>query len=276
MFCKVRWPHWGLLVAAILYVQVDKICCQVFITSQPPVPKLGQTVTLRINYSGKILIVNWYKDNKIILTYNPEKPSELTTGSQYDNRMKVLADGSLQISNVTSSDAGDYTVQATLPDSFAPAPFHLTVDSATENPPLNATPTLAPPTRPPPDLPPTDGQSRGGNNSALIGIVIGSVAAVILVVVLFVLWYKRRCNKSKQTPIYMNDEPPAISSPGEDISPKWKNNNLNRRLPSIPPSITVYQNENCNGFEEDKEHPYTDLNYIYVGSSYFDLQSQKN
>ncbi|XP_069834590.1 uncharacterized protein [Dendropsophus ebraccatus] len=180
-------------------------------------------------------------------------------------------------------------------------------DAATESPPLNTTPTLAPPTRPPPDLPSTDGQSRGGNNSSLIGIIIGSVAAVILVVVLFVLWYKRRCNKSKQNPIYVNEEPPAVSSPaatenpplnttptlapptrpppdlpptdgqlrGEDISPK-QNNNFNRRLPSLPPSITVYQNENCNGFEEEGENPYTDLNYIYVCGSYSDLRSQNN
>lgn len=252
----VKWYRSGLFLAAILYLQVDKSCSAVSIKSQPAEPKVGQTVTLLIVYDGKIQMVNWYKGDNIIVTYNPDMPSDLTTGNQFNNRMKVLANGSLQISDVVASDSGNYTLKVTIPYSFAESRLLLTVN------PMASTTSF------PPHPHPTDGQSKGGNNSVLIGIIIGSAAAVILVAVASFLWYRRGCNKSKPTSTFNNDKQ------SEDISSKPPNN-FNRRLPSIPRGSTVYQNEN-NIIKENAEHPYTDLAYIYLSGSYLDLQSKSN
>ncbi|XP_071983205.1 uncharacterized protein [Engystomops pustulosus] len=252
---------WGLFLAVIFCFEVEKSRSEIPMKSQPPKPNKGENVTLLFEYGDTINMVNWYRGreriiSKNILSYNPSDPSSVTIGKMHNGRIQVTANGSLEISNVTASDSGNYTLVISSPNTFDSGTYELTVNSHV---------TVAPP-----HLKPTDGQAKDGNTPLIIGVIIGSVVAVILVVAASLIWHRRRgCNKSQETPDSIHEKP-TLSSPNEDMSFK-PHKNINRRLPSIP-APTVYQNENNECIQED-EHPYTDLTYIYLSGSYHELQS---
>ncbi|XP_040184884.1 carcinoembryonic antigen-related cell adhesion molecule 16-like isoform X3 [Rana temporaria] len=213
----IKWHHWGYLAAAIICAQIENGS---LITIQPPNPTVGQNVLLNVEYEGKIIMMNWYKgsgtsDSMLIVTINPET-SALTTGKMFTGREKVMNNGSLLISNLRTSDAGDFTVQLSIPGSFTSETAQLTVNVGYGRPPppiiaVSGGPTQALPVSSYPYLNPTTSESQP---------------------------------KDKVSKPQYNEE---------------------RRLPSIPPR--PYQNEG----RSNEEHPYEDLSYIYLSSSYHDL-----
>ncbi|KAM4652191.1 cell adhesion molecule CEACAM7-like [Discoglossus pictus] len=83
----------------------------------PQYPAVGQTVTLSVNgITGSLRQVTWYKGSSTdssnqIFNYFLTNPPTLTNGPQYFSRAKALTNGSLQISQLTKEDHGNYTVQ---------------------------------------------------------------------------------------------------------------------------------------------------------------------
>ncbi|XP_075439529.1 cell adhesion molecule CEACAM6-like isoform X3 [Ascaphus truei] len=82
----------------------------------PESPAVGQSVTLKVTgVTGTVFGVSWYKGSGTdsrnqILFYNPSTNIQLP-GPQYFFRASPLPDGSLQISDLVTSDRGNYTVQ---------------------------------------------------------------------------------------------------------------------------------------------------------------------
>ncbi|KAM4652816.1 cell adhesion molecule CEACAM8-like isoform 1-T1 [Discoglossus pictus] len=83
----------------------------------PQYPAVGQTVTLSVNgITGSLRQVTWYKGSSTdssnqIFNYVFTNPPTQTNGTQYFSRAKALTNGSLQISQLTKEDHGNYTVQ---------------------------------------------------------------------------------------------------------------------------------------------------------------------
>ncbi|XP_040184876.1 uncharacterized protein LOC120917552 isoform X2 [Rana temporaria] len=257
----IKWHHWGYLAAAIICAQIENGS---LITIQPPNPTVGQNVLLNVEYEGKIIMMNWYKgsgtsDSMLIVTINPET-SALTTGKMFTGREKVMNNGSLLISNLRTSDAGDFTVQLSIPGSFTSETAQLTVNGYGRPPPpiiaVSGGPTQALPVSSYPYLNPTtsESQPKANVNQVLIGAVVGSLTAVFLAVTAVIV-YCKKYRKPSQAPV----EKPSVDKVSK---PQY---NEERRLPSIPPR--PYQNEG----RSNEEHPYEDLSYIYLSSSYHDL-----
>lgn len=247
----MKWCHWGYLVAAIICAQIEN--CSL-IKIEPPNPTVGQNALLNVEYEGKILMINWYKgssiiDSKLIVTLNPET-NDPTTGKMFTGREKVMKNGSLLISNLRTSDAGDFTVQLTIPGSFTSETAQLTVNA------VSGGPTQALPVSSYPPLNPTTSESKpkANVNQVLIGAVVGSITAAFLVVTAVIV-YCKKYRKPSQAPV----EKPSVDKVSK---PQY---NENRRLPSTP--ARPYQNEGGS----NEEHPYEDLSYVYLSSSYHDL-----
>ncbi|XP_077334563.1 uncharacterized protein LOC143975886 [Lithobates pipiens] len=257
----IKWCHWRYLVAAIICAQIEN--CSL-ITIEPPNPTVGQNVLLNVDYKGKILMINWYKgslisDKKVIVTFNPET-SDPTTGEMFTGRENVMKNGSLLISNLRTSDAGDFTVQLTIPGSFTSETARLTVNAVTVRP-TQALPVSSYPhrntttsTTTTTTTTTTESKSKADVNQVLIGAVIGSITAAFLVVTAVIVYFKKY-RKPSQAPV----EKPSVDKVSKPMY------NIDRRLPSTPPHN--YQNEG----QSNEEHPYEDLSYVYLSSSYHDL-----
>ncbi|XP_075441120.1 cell adhesion molecule CEACAM4-like [Ascaphus truei] len=82
----------------------------------PESPAVGQNVTLKVTgVTGTIQGFSWYKGSGTdsrnqILFYSPSTNTQVP-GPQYFSRASPLPDGSLQISDLVTSDRGNYTVQ---------------------------------------------------------------------------------------------------------------------------------------------------------------------
>ncbi|XP_075439807.1 pregnancy-specific glycoprotein 22-like isoform X3 [Ascaphus truei] len=82
----------------------------------PESPAVGQSVTLKVTgVTGTVKYVVWYKGSgpdsvNLILGYLPGSNIE-RPGPQYFSRASPLPDGSLQISDLVTSDRGNYTAQ---------------------------------------------------------------------------------------------------------------------------------------------------------------------
>lgn len=93
---------------------------------------MGQNVLLNVTSTDKILMINWFRgegtDTSIsILTLNPISNFKPTPGKMFTGREEVMTDGSLKISNLSTSDTGIYTLELSIPDSFRTETFQLTV-----------------------------------------------------------------------------------------------------------------------------------------------------
>ncbi|XP_063776222.1 carcinoembryonic antigen-related cell adhesion molecule 3-like [Pseudophryne corroboree] len=256
----MNWQRWRCLLAALICMQVDRSVSYLTITSQPLKPTVGQTVLLNVKYGDAIRDISWYKGERRepsmnILKYTPKPYNTTTYGPMFTGREKIMDNGSLQISNLTTSDSGIYTLVVTTVKSMITDNIQLTVKSAVRSYPLPG-----PPTRSPLPLSTTVVRLGDNNYNAVIGIAIGLLAAVIVAVVVAVLLYRRFHRSPKAT---------VCEKPSLNVTYKQQTNK-GRRLPSIPRNAPTYQNEQAG--INDEEHPYTDLTYIYLESSYDNLQ----
>ncbi|XP_072263214.1 uncharacterized protein [Pyxicephalus adspersus] len=206
-------------------------------------------------------MINWYRGSErkismLILTSNPASSNQSTTGDMFTGREEVQNNGSLLISNLRASDAGMYTVELTIPGSSIIASIELTVNGVTETPyPV----TQVQPVSPAPHINSTASEPKATDNKVLIGVLVGSATAVFLVLAATIVYFKKY-RKPVQAPVL------DIQKPTLEKCPKLHHNE-GRRLPSIPPHPPVYQNED----KHNEEHPYEDLAYVYLSSSYHDL-----
>ncbi|KAM4641211.1 uncharacterized protein O3C94_015588 [Discoglossus pictus] len=106
----------GCILTVFLSVWMD-LTSGIDIQLIPQYPKVGQMVTLSVNgVTGSLLIVTWYKGGRtdfdtIIFNYIFTNTPIQTKGQQYFSRAKALTNGSLQISELSKEDEGNYTVQ---------------------------------------------------------------------------------------------------------------------------------------------------------------------
>ncbi|XP_040182827.1 carcinoembryonic antigen-related cell adhesion molecule 19-like isoform X2 [Rana temporaria] len=110
----------GLAVTVLLGVLVDVSSGMMSIQLIPQNPVIGGSVTLSVTgNTGTIRSFFWYKGSEMyfpchILSYSPHKETPLTTGPMYNHRLTAFPNGSLLISNLTSTDQGHYVVKADL------------------------------------------------------------------------------------------------------------------------------------------------------------------
>ncbi|KAG8433869.1 hypothetical protein GDO86_012293 [Hymenochirus boettgeri] len=90
--------------------------CGIDIQLVPQYPVVSKSVTLKLTgINGTIQKFEWYKapvtdPSYIILSYIPSANPPQTQGPQYFSRASGSPDGSLQISDLLTTDQGDYTV----------------------------------------------------------------------------------------------------------------------------------------------------------------------
>ncbi|XP_029432550.1 carcinoembryonic antigen-related cell adhesion molecule 1-like isoform X2 [Rhinatrema bivittatum] len=82
-----------------------------------PIPKIlaeGSSVLLSINFTGRIFTITWYRGetvgNNQILEYVPGDDPPEKVSPPYVGRVKGFLNGSMEISGLTTSDSGSYTV----------------------------------------------------------------------------------------------------------------------------------------------------------------------
>ncbi|XP_029432559.1 pregnancy-specific glycoprotein 22-like isoform X2 [Rhinatrema bivittatum] len=83
-----------------------------------PIPKTlaeGSSVLLSVSFTGRIFTITWYRGatvgNNQILTYVPSDDPPETVSPPYVGRVRGFPNGSMEISGLTTSDSGSYTVQ---------------------------------------------------------------------------------------------------------------------------------------------------------------------
>ncbi|KAM4641707.1 uncharacterized protein O3C94_016018 [Discoglossus pictus] len=106
----------GCILTVFLSVWMD-LTSGIDIQLIPQYPKVGQTVTLSGNgVTGSLCLTTWYKGGStdlstLIFIYIITNTPIQTNGPQYFSRAKALTNGSLQISDLSKEDEGNYTVQ---------------------------------------------------------------------------------------------------------------------------------------------------------------------
>ncbi|XP_029432551.1 carcinoembryonic antigen-related cell adhesion molecule 7-like isoform X1 [Rhinatrema bivittatum] len=83
-----------------------------------PIPKIlaeGSSVLLSVSVTGRIITITWYRGetvgNNQILLYVPNDDPPETVSPPYVGRVRGFPNGSMEISGLTTSDSGSYTVQ---------------------------------------------------------------------------------------------------------------------------------------------------------------------
>ncbi|XP_075439897.1 cell adhesion molecule CEACAM6-like isoform X2 [Ascaphus truei] len=109
-------PLRGCFILTVLLSLWMEVTSGFVIQRIPESPAVGQNVTLKVTgVTGTVFGVSWYKGSgtdsqNLILFYIPDSNIE-RPGPQYFSRASPLPDGSLQISDLVTSDRGNYTAQ---------------------------------------------------------------------------------------------------------------------------------------------------------------------
>ncbi|XP_078506503.1 cell adhesion molecule CEACAM8-like [Lissotriton helveticus] len=215
--CAPR-PRWAPSPKALILTAWLGIWVQQTLGQEPGVQEVtarkGETATLSAPANKDIFSVNWFKGTstsstqKIIMYL--ASTGRRTPGPQHTGRETVLANGSLRIANLRSSDSGNYTATVTQRNGvfLTGTSQHLRVYGSAGK-------------APPPHI------SPGLSVGATVGIVIGVLAAVIIIVcaLVYVLVIKKHAsgyaaarNSPEMAPNDREDSPsPMDNQPAAEI-----------------------------------------------------------
>ncbi|XP_029442706.1 carcinoembryonic antigen-related cell adhesion molecule 6-like [Rhinatrema bivittatum] len=125
---------WRFILIVFLGLWSRQISAEISVVPIPKTLAEGSSVLLSVSVTGRIITITWYSGetmgNNQILLYVPSDDPPETVSPLYEGRVRGFPNGSMEISGLTTSDSGSYTVQIQTPSPPPPtATVNITVSA---------------------------------------------------------------------------------------------------------------------------------------------------
>ncbi|XP_029432555.1 carcinoembryonic antigen-related cell adhesion molecule 6-like isoform X2 [Rhinatrema bivittatum] len=133
---------WRFILIVFLGFWSQQISAQISVVPIPKTLAEGSSVLLSVSFTGRIFTFTWYRgettQNRILLYVPSDDPPEKVS-PPYVGRVRGFPNGSMEISGLTTSDSGSYTVQLQTESSQPPtATVNITVSEILGKPSITA------------------------------------------------------------------------------------------------------------------------------------------